>query len=115
MSDFADAVAEVILAIPKGQTLSYGQVAVRAGRPGAPRAVVRCLRTLDVPNLPWWRVHRSDGTLAEQVAVEQARRLRKEGVEVVGRRVVPKGLKKKAAPKAPRASKRRSTARPASR
>jgi alkylated DNA nucleotide flippase Atl1 len=32
--------------------------------------------------LPWWRVLRADGTLAEEVRIEQARRLRREGVTV---------------------------------
>jgi methylated-DNA-protein-cysteine methyltransferase-like protein len=85
-SRFALDVAEVIRSIPSGQTLSYGGVAGLAGRPGAPRAVLRVLRT--TLNLPWWRVVRSDGTLAEEVATDQARRLRAEGVEINGRRIV---------------------------
>ena len=36
---------------------------------------------------PWWRVIRADLTLAEGVAVEQARRLKAEGVDVKGGRV----------------------------
>ena len=63
--------------IPRGKTLSDGEVALRAGRPGAPRAVVAALRALD--GVPWWRVARSDGTLAPQVAQQQAELLRCEG------------------------------------
>ena len=36
-------------------------------------------------DLPWWRVVRSDGTLA--LGERQAKRLRAEGVEVLGSRV----------------------------
>ncbi len=85
--------AAVIRAIPQGTTLSYAAVALRANKPGGARMVVRALRSLK--EVPWWRVIRSDGTLAEQVAAEQARRLRKEGLEVTGRRVRAKGSAKK--------------------
>lgn len=72
------AVARAVNAIPKGQTASYARVALMAGKPGAARAVVRALHALD--DLPWWRVIRSDGTVAPQVAVEQRKRLKAEGV-----------------------------------
>lgn len=85
MTDFEKTVAKVVKAIPRGKTFSYARVALFANKPGAARGVVRALRV--AKGLPWWRVIRSDGTLAPQVAVEQARRLRAEGVEVKGRRV----------------------------
>ncbi|AKQ64757.1 Methylated-DNA-[protein]-cysteine S-methyltransferase family protein [Myxococcus hansupus] len=63
-------------------------MALYAGRPGAARGVGREMATLphqpELP-VPWWRVTRSDGTLAPQVAQEQARNLRAEGVEVTQR------------------------------
>ncbi|MFO0593895.1 MAG: MGMT family protein [Myxococcaceae bacterium] len=74
-----------VRSIPRGQTASYARVALMAGKPGAARAVVRALHALK--GLPWWRVIRSDGTLAPPVAREQGRRLRSEGVLVTGRRV----------------------------
>lgn len=77
MTEFRRAVARIVKRIPRGTTLSYGEVALRAGRPGAPRAVVAALRALD--GVPWWRVARSDGTLAPQVAHQQAELLRCEG------------------------------------
>src|SRR5437660_1071982 len=58
-------------------TLSYGEVALRAGKPGGARAVVAALHRLD--DIPWWRVARHDGTLAPQVARQQAALLRQEG------------------------------------
>lgn len=85
-SPFDRAVARVVKAIPRGQTLSYAGVALRANKPGAARAVVRALHRLS--GLPWWRVIRSDRTLAPQVAVEQSKRLRAEGVKLKGRRLV---------------------------
>jgi methylated-DNA-protein-cysteine methyltransferase-like protein len=79
-------VTKVVKAIPRGEVLSYSQVALRAGMPGNPRGVVRALKL--AKDLPWWRVLRADRTLAPQVASEQARRLRAEGVTVRGRRVI---------------------------
>ncbi len=71
-----------VRAIPRGEVRSYSQVALYAGRPGAARGVGRELRLLQSPAVPWWRVVRAGGTLAPEVAHEQARRLRAEGVEV---------------------------------
>ena len=80
---FSEAVWKAVLAIPRGQVRSYAQVALYAGRPGAARGVGMELRHLPDPKrVPWWRVIRSDGTLAPFVAHEQAKRLRAEGVEV---------------------------------
>ena len=87
-TEFEREVADLVLRIPRGKTISYGDVALLLGRPGAARAVVRALHRFD--ELPWWRVLRSDSTLAPQVAAEQARRLRAEGLLVRGRRVVPR-------------------------
>lgn len=71
---------EAVRAIPRGKVLAYGQVAARAGKPRAARAVARVLR--HEGDLPWWRVVRADGTLAGAVAAEQEKRLRAEGVQV---------------------------------
>lgn len=90
---FVEAVGEVIRAIPRGQTLSYGGVARRVGRPHGARAVVQALRRLE--DVPWWRVIRSDGTLAAEVAAKQAPRLRAEGLRVEGRRVRLAGVARK--------------------
>src|SRR5467141_212435 len=76
---FARAVRRIVRGIPRGRVLSYGEVALRAGRPRGARAVVRALHQLD--DVPWWRVVRADGTLAPQVAREQAQLLAAEGHE----------------------------------
>ena len=63
--------------IPRGTTLSYGEVALRAGKPLGARAVVQALHGLD--DIPWWRVCRKGGKLAPMVAREQEQLLRQEG------------------------------------
>lgn len=78
-------VERTVRAIPKGKTAGYALVATMAGRPGGARAVVRALHALT--GVPWWRVVRSDGTVAEAVRDEQTRALEKEGVVVVNGRV----------------------------
>jgi methylated-DNA-protein-cysteine methyltransferase related protein len=77
LTPFLKAVRKVILAIRRGTTLAYGEVALRAGKPRGARAVVRALHVLD--DVPWWRVCRSGGTFAPQVAFEQEQLLRQEG------------------------------------
>ena len=85
MTPFLSALSRVVKGIPKGKTLSYAQVALRAGKPGAARAVVRGLYA--VRGLPWWRVIKSDGTVAKEMVAEQVPKLLREGVKVSGRRV----------------------------
>lgn len=69
----------------RGEVVSYGEVARRAGYPRAARAVGNLLaRGLRVP---WWRVVRSDGSLAAHSREEQRRRLLREGVALDGYRV----------------------------
>ena len=80
MSEFSERVRKVVCAIPKGKTLGYAQVALLAGKPGAARAVVKALDS----KMPWWRVTRSDGTVAK----EQLPRLAREGWTFRGRRLV---------------------------
>jgi len=79
LGSFARAVRLIVRGIPRGRVLSYGEVALRAGKPGGARAVVRALHQLD--DVPWWRVVRKGGTLAPQVAPEQAQLLAAEGVK----------------------------------
>jgi|SRR3954463_16007792 methylated-DNA-protein-cysteine methyltransferase-like protein len=92
MSDFLRAVRRIVRGIPRGMTLSYGEVALRAGKPRAARAVVAALHRLD--DVPWWRVARHDGTLAPPVARQQASLLRQEGWKPR-----PKGRKRGARPR----------------
>ncbi|MDZ7674013.1 MAG: MGMT family protein [Acidimicrobiales bacterium] len=85
-ASFEDAVREVVRSIPAGEVLTYGEVALEAGRPGAARAVGRILASSGGP-LPWWRVVTADGRLVPGNEAEHRRQLRAEGVETTGRRV----------------------------
>ena len=51
----------VVAKIPKGGTLTYKEVAKRAGNPRASRAVGSIMRTNYDPEIPCHRVIRSDG------------------------------------------------------
>ena len=63
-TDFQRAVLEETLAIPYGETRSYGQVAAAIGRPKASRAVGQAEKRNEVPLvIPCHRVIGSDGSL----------------------------------------------------
>lgn len=92
-SDKKQAVLTALGAIPAGHVTSYGEVARRAGLPGYSRYVCRVLRELpDRANIPWWRVIRADGHfgMSEESTggKEQRRKLRQEGLEFKGDRVI---------------------------
>ena len=61
--NFRESVFHVVRDIPKGKTLTYKEVATKAGNSKASRAVGAILRTNFDPNIPCHRVIRSDGTL----------------------------------------------------
>ncbi len=65
MTTFKDAVRDVVRNIPKGEVLSYGEVATRAGYPRAARAVASLMAKNYDPTIPCHRVVRSDGTPGE--------------------------------------------------
>ena len=85
----SDALAQQILAciesIPPGRVMTYGDVAEYVGAP-SPRIVGRVL-ALDHGSVPWHRVMRANGTLAEHLYTEQRQRLLAEGVRFNGDRV----------------------------
>lgn len=58
---FATCVYQVVRKIPQGETMTYKQVAIAAGRPKAYRAVGNILNKNVDPNIPCHRVIRSDG------------------------------------------------------
>jgi O-6-methylguanine DNA methyltransferase len=84
MKSFSEKVRAVVAKIPRGKTLSYAEVARRAGSPGAARAVGSILRKNSDPVVPCHRVIRSDGSLGQYTrgATEKKRRLREEGAIV---------------------------------
>lgn len=81
---FEDDVLRVLRRLEPGDVVTYGEVALEAGHPGAGRAVGRVLR--DGVDLPWWRVVTASGRLVPGHELRQAQLLRSEGVEVEGGR-----------------------------
>lgn len=63
MATFTQKVYQIVKNIPKGQTLSYKQVAILAGHPKAYRAVGNILNKNFDPQIPCHRVIRSDGKI----------------------------------------------------
>lgn len=60
---FKEMVQRVVRDIPKGKTLSYKDVALRAGSPNASRAVGLIMAHNDDTTIPCHRVIRSDGKI----------------------------------------------------
>jgi O-6-methylguanine DNA methyltransferase len=58
---FKEKVFDVVKKIPEGKTLTYKEVAARAGSPRGFRAVGNILNTNYDPTIPCHRVIRSDG------------------------------------------------------
>lgn len=83
---FEVAVTRVIKELRPGDLMTYGEVALEAGFPGAARAVGRVLRVSD--GLPWWRIVTSTGRLVPGLEHEHAKLLQREGVMVKDGRVV---------------------------
>ena len=63
MKSFADKVRDVVRKIPEGKTMTYKQVATKAGNPNAARAVGAVMRTNYLADVPCHRVVHSDGTI----------------------------------------------------
>lgn len=85
MKSFQDSVLGIVRKIPRGVVLSYGEVAQRAGYPGAARAVGSLMKNNADPMVPCHRVIRSDGRVGEYngLAGKKIDLLRKEGVRMV--------------------------------
>jgi len=61
--NFKREVLDVVKKIPQGKVLTYQEVAGRAGRPKAYRAVGNILNKNFDPRIPCYRVIRSDGKI----------------------------------------------------
>lgn len=81
MASFREKVLSVVAGIPRGKTMTYAEVARRAGSPKASRAVGSILRRNFDPRVPCHRVIRSDGSLGRynRGTSEKERLLREEG------------------------------------
>jgi methylated-DNA-protein-cysteine methyltransferase-like protein len=90
--DFRARIEAVVQALRPGEIVSYGDVASEAGFPGAARAVGAIMaHPLPGSHLPWWRVVTAAGRLVPGHEAEHARRLRAEGIRLVGGRVSRRG------------------------
>ena len=83
-NSFKEIVEKVVRDIPRGKTLSYKEVALRAGSPNGARAVGMIMSRNQDKSVPCHRVIRSDGGLAGYNGLRgnKAALLRKEGVWV---------------------------------
>ncbi len=79
MAELADSILLVTDAIPAGNVSTYGDIAKVVGC--GPRLVARVLAHSD-GEACWWRVVRSNGTIAEHLVAEASTRLAAEGVRV---------------------------------
>ena len=80
---FTTSVHSIVRRIPHGQTLTYKEVAAKAGRPKAFRAVGNILNKNYDPKIPCHRVVRSDGFVGQYNrggSTEKIRILKNEGV-----------------------------------
>jgi len=69
--EFKSKVLDVVRNIPRGQTMTYGEVAALSGSPGAARAVGNIMKQNYDPTVPCHRVVRSDGTAGRYNRGEQ--------------------------------------------
>lgn len=63
MKSFTERVRDVVKKIPKGKSMTYKEVATRAGNQKAARAVGAIMRSNYNRDIPCHRVVKSDGTL----------------------------------------------------
>lgn len=86
--NFKERVLSVVQKIPKGKTLSYGEVAYGAGYPGAARAVGTLMAHNHDTTVPCHRVIRADGKVGEYNdggPKAKLQRLLAEGVQMSGK------------------------------
>ncbi|MGI8313555.1 MGMT family protein [Halobacillus mangrovi] len=91
MKPFTEKTINIIMNIPEGKVMTYGQVARLAGSPRAARQVVRILHSMSQKyNLPWHRVVNAQGNIVikdEASAEIQRMNLESEGVAVINGKV----------------------------
>jgi methylated-DNA-protein-cysteine methyltransferase-like protein len=86
MTETTSRILAAIRSVPAGKVSSYRDIARNAGLPNGARQVARALHSMsEKHSLPWYRIIRSDGTIAlascRGLEVQTAL-LRAEGVEV---------------------------------
>jgi O-6-methylguanine DNA methyltransferase len=93
---FERRVLRVVSLIPPGRVATYGDVAARAGRPRAARAVGNIMRRANQPGLPYHRVVAAGGLLGGYGSSPQLKRslLLAEGHTIRGRRIIDFGRRR---------------------
>lgn len=91
MKSFQERVIEIVKNIPQGSVLTYGEVAKRAGAPGAARAVGSLMAKNQDKSIPCHRVVKSDGSIGAYNGlrgVSKEKILKKEGVRFTVSRLI---------------------------
>jgi O-6-methylguanine DNA methyltransferase len=88
-TDFTARVLSIVRRIPPGRVATYGDIARKAGRPRAARAVGNIMRGCGRPDVPAHRVIAAGGRLGGYGGREMMKRalLSAEGIVVAGSRV----------------------------
>lgn len=63
MKNFTEKTKDIVRKIPRGEVMTYKEVATKAGNPKAARAVANIMAANYDPDIPCHRVIRSDGGL----------------------------------------------------
>ena len=71
-------VLEVVRLVPAGCVVAYGDLAELFGT--SPRIIGRIMATNDAADLPWWRVVRADGGMADHLVDDAVPHWREEGI-----------------------------------
>ena len=81
----ADDVVQVVRLVPPGCVVAYGDLAELFGT--SPRIIGHIMATHDAPDLPWWRVVRADGGMADHLVDDAVPHWREEGLGFTDGRV----------------------------
>lgn len=65
MKTFTEKVRNIVRKIPRGKTMTYGEVAAKAGNEKASRVVGSIMKANHDPEIPCHRVVRSDGKVGD--------------------------------------------------
>ena len=80
-SNFSDTVLRIVSVIPRGKTMSYKEVATKAGNPRAARPVARILSANSDTSVPCHRVICTNGTIGGYNGLRKCGALSKEATD----------------------------------
>jgi methylated-DNA-protein-cysteine methyltransferase related protein len=81
----AEDVLAVVRLVPAGCVVAYGDLAELFGT--SPRIIGRIMATNEEPDLPWWRIVRADGGMADHLVDAAVPHWREEGIGFTDARV----------------------------